>query len=114
MLVHPLKSGQPLAEQTISRAFRDLQAHQVALLAGSRAAVRGALEHFSPQRLTLRFERDHKPFFATSAARWKAYVRYHQALCQDDDWSERLLARDFAHAYEEQLRLISTLHTHQG
>ncbi|MNJ55566.1 hypothetical protein D3C77_510680 [compost metagenome] len=107
--------GQLSAEQAILRAFRDLQAHQVALLAASRAAVRSSLEHFSPQQLTLRFERDNKPLLATSGSRWKAYKRYHQALCQDDDWSERLLARDFAQAYEEQVRLISTLHTeHQG
>jgi type VI secretion system protein ImpI len=31
-------------------------------------------------------------------------------LQQDDDWSERLLARDFAQAYEEQVRLIGSLH----
>lgn len=103
------KPGQLTAEQAITRAFRDLQAHQVAMLMASRAAVRGTLEHFSPQQLTLRFERDNKPLFTTSGSRWRAYGRYHQALRQDDDWSERLLARDFAQAYEEQVRLISTL-----
>jgi type VI secretion system protein ImpI len=111
ILLQPDKPGQLRAEQSISRAFRDVQAHQVALLAASRAAVRGALEHFSPQQLTLRFERDNVPMLATSGSRWRAYGRYHQALQQDDDWSERLLARDFAQAYEEQIRLISTLHT---
>lgn len=115
ILLQPNKPGQLPAEQAVSRAFRDLQAHQVALLTASRAAVRGTLEHFSPQQLTLRFERDNKPLLATSGSRWRAYGRYHQALRQDDDWSERLLARDFAQAYEEQIRLISTLHTdHQG
>ncbi|MVV47867.1 type VI secretion system-associated FHA domain protein TagH [Pseudomonas sp. PB120] len=115
ILLQPNKPGQLPAEQSISRAFRDLQAHQVALLTASRAAVRGTLEHFSPQQLTLRFERDNKPLLTTSGSRWRAYGRYHQALRQDDDWSERLLARDFAQAYEEQIRLISTLHTdHQG
>lgn len=83
----------------------------MALLSASRAAVRSTLEHFSPQQLTLRFERDgQQPLLATSGSRWRAYRRYHQALCQDDDWNERLLARDFAQAYEEQIRLISTLH----
>lgn len=103
-------------EQAVARSFRDLQAHQVALLGASRAAVRATLEHFSPQQLTLRFERDgRRPLLATSGSRWRAYGRYHQSLCQDDDWSERLLARDFAQAYEEQVRLISTLYTeHQG
>lgn len=111
ILLPPDKPGQLPAGQAISRAFRDLQAHQVALLTASRAAVRCTLEHFSPQQLTLRFERDNKPLLATSGSRWRAYGRYHQALRQDDDWSERLLARDFAQAYEEQIRLISTLYT---
>lgn len=115
ILLQPNRPGQLPAEQAISLAFRDLQAHQVALLMASRAAVRSSLEHFSPQQLTLRFERDNKPFLATSGSRWRAYERYHLALRQDDDWSERLLARDFAQAYEEQVRLISTLHSdHQG
>lgn len=115
ILLQPNKPGQMPAGQAISRAFRDLQAHQVALLTASRAAVRSTLEHFSPQQLTLRFERDNKPLLATSGSRWRAYGRYHQALRQDDDWSERLLARDFAQAYEEQIRLISTLNAdHQG
>ncbi|MBV6825305.1 type VI secretion system-associated FHA domain protein TagH [Pseudomonas sp. PD9R] len=109
------KPGQLPAEQVISHAFRDLQAHQVALLAASRAAVRGALDHFSPQQLNLRFERDNRSLLSTSGSRWRAYGRYHQALTQDDEWSERLLARDFHQSYEEQVRLISTLHSdHQG
>lgn len=115
ILLQPSKPGQMAASHAVSRAFRDLQAHQVALLAASRAAVRGTLEHFSPQQLTLRFERDNKLLFATSDSCWRAYGRYHQALRQDDDWIERLLARDFAQAYEEQIRLISTLNAdHQG
>ena len=92
-----------------------LPIYQVALLTASRAAVRSTLEYFSPQQLTLRFERDNKPLLATAGSRWRAYGRYHHALCQDDDWGDRLMARDFAQAYEEQVRLISTLHTdHQG
>lgn len=109
------KPGQQPADQVISAAFRDLQAHQVALLAASRAAVRGSLEHFSPHQLTRRFERDNRSLLATSGSHWRAYRRYHQALLEDDDWSERLLTRDFAQTYEEQVRLIATLHiNHQG
>lgn len=109
-LLQPCEPGQVPVEQAVSLAFRDLQAHQVALLAASRAAVRGTLEHFSPQHLTLRFERDHRSLLSTAGSYWRAYGRYHQALTQSDDWSERLLARDFAQAYEEQVRLISTLY----
>lgn len=115
-LLGPRAPHQPTPEQSVTGAFRDVQAHQVALLSASRAAMRGCLEHFSPRQLTLRFERDGRPpLLATAGSRWRAFGRYHQALQQDDDWTERLLARDFAKAYEEQVRLISTLHqTPQG
>jgi type VI secretion system protein ImpI len=115
ILLKPNKPGHLPSWQAISWAFSDLQAHQVALLCASRAAVRATLEHFSPQQLTLRFERDNKRLLTTSGSRWRAFGRYHHALKQDNDWSERLLTRDFAQAYEEQLRLIFTLHAdHQG
>lgn len=111
-LLRPGKPGQLPAEQAVARAFRDLQAHQVALLSASRAAVREALEHFAPEQLALRFERDGQVSrFAGAAGRWRAYGRYHQSLRQDDEWSERLLARDFAQTYEEQVRLIATLNS---
>ncbi len=109
-----LRGGTPRqlpAEQAVGRAFRDLQAHQVAMLAASRAALKGMLEQLSPDQLALRFERDNKPLIATSGSRWRAYRRMHLAMQRDDDWSERLFARDFAQAYEEQVRLIATLNT---
>lgn len=106
------RPGQLPAEQAISRSFRDLQAHQVALLAASRAAVKGMFEQFSPEQLTLRFESNgRKPLIATAGSRWRAYRRLHGQLAQNDDWSDRLFARDFAAAYEEQVRLIATLNT---
>jgi type VI secretion system protein ImpI len=111
LLLRGGKAGQLPAEQAVSRSFRDIQAHQVAMLAGSRAAIKGMLEQLSPEQLALRFERDNKPLLATSGSRWRAYRRLHQSLQRDEDWSERLFARDFAQAYEEQVRLIATLNT---
>jgi type VI secretion system protein ImpI len=83
----------------------------VALLAASRAAVRSMFDHLSPEKLAVRFEREHKPLLNTSGGRWRAYRRWHQAMQRDDEWSERLFARDFAKAYEEQVRLIAALST---
>lgn len=112
LLLQPPKPGQRTAQQSVAQGFRDVQAHQVAMLAASRAALRGALEHFSPHQLTLRFERDaRKSLFCTAGTRWRAYERYYQTLRDDDDWSERLLARDFAQVYADQVRLIATLHS---
>jgi type VI secretion system protein ImpI len=111
LLLRGSKAGQLPAEQSVGRAFRDLQAHQVAMLAASRAAIKGMLEQLSPDQLALRFEGDDKPLIATAGSRWRAYKRLHLAMQRDDDWSERLFARDFAQAYEEQVRLIATLNT---
>lgn len=111
LLLRPGRPGQLPAEQAISRAYRDLQAHQVALLAASRAALKGLLGQLAPEQLVLRFERERKPLLATAGSRWRAYRRLHESLARDDDWSERLFARDFAKTYEEQVRLIATLDT---
>lgn len=109
LMLRGKEPGQLSATQAVARAYRDLQAHQVALSAASRAALRGMLEHFSPEQLNLRFEREGKGLLNTNGARWKAYTRFHQATQAEEDWSKRLFARDFANAYEEQIRLIATL-----
>lgn len=105
------KPGQLSAEQAVGRAYRDLQAHQVALFAASRAATHSLFQQFSPEQLGLRFEQQRKPLLATAGSRWRAYQRQYRQLEQDDDWSQRLFARDFAKTYEEQVRLIATLNT---
>lgn len=98
-------------EQTVPQAFRQLQAHQLALLAGSRALARAVLEHFSPQQLNWEFERDSsRPVINTAGSRWRAYLRFHHALSRTNDWSDELMARHFTQAYRDQLRLIDTLH----
>jgi len=111
LMLRPGNAGQMPAEQVVNRAYRDLQAHQVALIAASRAAVKGILEHLSPEQLTLRFERESKSRLSTAGGRWRAYTHLYQALQRDEDWAQKLFARDFTMAYEEQIRLISTLNT---
>src|SRR5690606_34989247 len=103
------RPGQLKGEQAVAKAFRDLQAHQVAMLSASRAAVQAMFEHFAPERIAARIDQDRKPWLATAGGRWRAYRRQHRHLRQDGDWGERLFARDFAQAYEEQVRLIATL-----
>ena len=101
----------PEPEARIRATFRQLQAHEVALVAGGRAAARAALAHFSPQQLNWEFERDSsRPVINTAGSRWRAYLRFHHALSRTDDWSDELFVRHFSHAYREQLRLINTLH----
>lgn len=107
--------GQGPAERLVMRAYHDMQAHQVALLVACRAAVRGALAAFAPCHLLLCFERQAKPpLIPRCGSHWRAYQRHYQALVENEQMSESLLNSDFTKAYEEQIRLISTLHRYPG
>lgn len=109
-LLRKHNSHQLSPEQAINRAFRDLQAHQVALLAACRGAVRGVVNQFSPEKLVLAFEqRGEKGLVKGSAWKWRTYSRYHNLLQQDAEWSDRLFSKDFTQYYEEQVRLLASL-----
>lgn len=103
--------GQLSAHRAIAEVFRDIQAHQVAMLVACRSAVRGARQAFAPSHLQRGFERHHKPprLFA-DGAHWRAYQRHYQQLIDDESPGEPHLGRDFVAAYTEQVRLIATLH----
>ncbi|MBM7063370.1 type VI secretion system-associated FHA domain protein TagH [Pseudomonas sp. UL073] len=111
-----LDGRQPLAaEQILRSTFHELQAHQLALVAASQAAVTAVLAQFAPEQLTQRFDEQHKPLLATAGSRWRAYRRLHRRLQRDDEWREGLLTGDFARSYDEQVRLTATLDaTQQG
>ncbi|WP_437879913.1 type VI secretion system-associated FHA domain protein [Pseudomonas sp. LRF_L74] len=90
-----------LGEQALRLAYDDLQTHQAALFAASHAALRNLFDQFAPARLVEQFQ-------GSLLGRWRAYRRHYRQL-QRDDWNERLLTQDFASAYENQVRLITTL-----
>lgn len=109
--VASLLDAREAGEQAVAQACRDLQVHQLALVVACRAAVRGALATFAPGHLLLCFEREGKaPRFLTEAAHWRAYQRHYRRLVDEDPLGEQLLRHDFSRAYEEQVRLVSTLH----
>ncbi|OYU09075.1 MAG: type VI secretion protein [Pseudomonas sp. PGPPP1] len=99
------------AEQEVAHAYREMQAHQLALVAACRATVRSALGAFAPGHLLLCFEREGKRSrFSTDGAHWRAYQRHYQRLVNQDCLAEQLFRHDFSDAYREQVRLVSTLH----
>ncbi|WP_460135728.1 type VI secretion system-associated FHA domain protein TagH [Pseudomonas sp. S1_E04] len=99
------------AEQSVAQAYREIHVHQLALVVACRAAVRGALAAFAPAHLLLCFERlDNPPRFPTDGAHWRAYQRHYQRLLDEQPLGEQLLRNDFSKAYDEQVRLVSTLH----
>ncbi|ARB29273.1 type VI secretion system-associated FHA domain protein TagH [Pseudomonas tolaasii] len=99
------------AERIITQAYRYLQTHQVALLAACRSTVRSTQAVFSPGHLLACFHTPEKRFrFSTDGGRWRAYQRYYQRLIAQGRGKGHPSDEAFAKAYEEQVRLISTLH----
>ena len=103
--------GQLPSELAVAQVFRDLQVHQLALVVACRAAVRGALAAFAPGHLLLCFEREGRPRrLFSDGAHWRAYQRHYRRLNDEATLGEQILRNDFSNAYEEQVRLVSTLH----
>ncbi|KRP66585.1 type VI secretion system-associated FHA domain protein TagH [Pseudomonas orientalis] len=108
-----MAAAAPLSgEQAITQAHRALQAHQVALLSACRSALRNARSAFAPGHLLECTEfQDATPRWCSDGARWRAYLRHYRRTAADERFDERPLGSDFVRAYEEQVRLISTLHS---
>ena len=97
--------------QAIGDACEDLRAHELALMAGMRAAILGALRHFDPQTLEKVLEKSSGGFSLVSrkAKLWEAFVAHQQKLAQEaqEDFN-KVFGRDFMAAYQSQLRKLKT------
>lgn len=95
-------------------AFADVRAHQLAMLAGMRAAFGFMLERFSPPALRAQF--DAKPgrkvslSFGSGGRYWESFEEFYKELtADDDDCFRRLFGDQFARSYEEQLKRLREL-----
>ncbi|WP_073522070.1 type VI secretion system-associated FHA domain protein TagH [Pseudomonas fluorescens] len=103
--------GQMPAVRAIAQAHRELQAHQIALLAACRSTLRNYRAAFEPSYLLGCFESSGKSVgFFSDGGHWRAYQRHYQRLVAQERLNDCPLGGDFAKAYEEQVRLISSLH----
>jgi type VI secretion system protein ImpI len=91
-------------------AFQDVRHHQLAMLAGMRAAYDFMLKRFDPQALKAQF--DAKPGrkgfgFSAQGRYWESFEEYYrEATADSDDCFRRLFGDQFARAYEEQIQLL--------
>jgi type VI secretion system protein ImpI len=91
-------------------AFDDIRCHQMAMLAGVRAAFESLLVHLNPAR----FEQEadvgsRRSAFAGKGKYWERYREHFEGLNRDpDDCFRRLLGDEFASAYEEQLSRLKS------
>lgn len=95
--------------QAVGDACEDLRTHELALMAGMRAAIHGALRRFDPNAIERAFEKSEKGFSLASrkARLWELFVVEQDKLARDaqDDFN-KVFGRDFMAAYQAQLRRV--------
>jgi predicted component of type VI protein secretion system len=93
--------------QAIGDACEDLRAHEIALMAGMRAAILGALRRFDPHALERAQEKSGGLRFGRKGKLWDVFVARQEKLVQEaqDDF-QKVFGRDFMAAYQAQLRRL--------
>ncbi|KPL48864.1 peptide-binding protein [Xanthomonas axonopodis] len=102
-LLAPPGPGYLTGTAAIDEAMEDIGRHQLALLAGMRAAFEHVFAQFDPAR----FEADaagHSALRAWGNRPWRRYTQHYRELLSDpDERFRRLFGEEFARAYEQQL-----------
>jgi type VI secretion system protein ImpI len=91
-------------EAAITDAMDDIRLHQVALLAGVRAAFDDLIAQFDPSRFEDGEARRPRFGFGTAKGPWERYRAHFDGLAADpEERFRRLFGDEFARAYEDQL-----------
>ena len=95
--------------QAIADAAEDLRAHELALMAGMRGAILGAVRRFDAQVLEKALDKSAGGFSfgGRKAKMWDLFLAYQQKLSLEaqEDFN-KVFGRDFMAAYEAQLRRL--------
>jgi len=99
--------------EAIQDGFHGIAEHQIAVLAGIRAAFKGAIERFDPKQLEERFDRQNKgnlDFISglKKSRNWDQFTYYYSELFDDMDNSfQYLFGDEFVRSYEDQLQRLA-------
>jgi type VI secretion system protein len=98
--------------RAVAEGFKDVKAHELALLAGMQAAVRALLSQFDPAQLTQRLDKSSLLASLVPGARkaryWEAYEAQYRQIAGDVSEDVRgVFGRAFTQAYEEQVKKLS-------
>jgi type VI secretion system FHA domain protein len=97
--------------EAFQRAFDDIRAHQMAMIAGMRAGFENLMSRFDPEELQERFDKQAKRGGLLGVVAkpnyWEQYGDYFSGLRGDrDDAFRQLFGDEFALAYEKQIALL--------
>lgn len=94
----------------MNESFGDLRAHEMAMIAGMRAALAGLLQRFAPDNLERRLKKGSAfslPIPGAAKSRlWDAFVAMHEELYREahDDF-DKLFGKEFVKAYLAQTKI---------
>jgi len=100
--------------EAFEEGFEDIKAHQMAMLAGMRAAFSHMLKRFDPRELESVFggkvKRSSLMAVGNRIKYWENYKSHYRDICDEaEDNFQRLFGEAFAQAYEEQMQRLTSL-----
>ena len=98
--------------QAVGDAFDDLRVHEVALIAGMRAALLGTIQRFDPKALESELEKNTGGLGLNRKAKlWELFAAYQEKLARDagDDFN-KVFGREFMGAYMAQVKRLRSGH----
>jgi type VI secretion system FHA domain protein len=96
--------------QAVGDAFDDLRAHEVALFAGMRAALLGAIQRFDPKTLEVELEKNAGGLGLNRKAKlWEQFASFQQKLARDaEDDFNKVFGKEFMGTYMAQVKRLKS------
>jgi type VI secretion system protein len=94
--------------QAVGDACDDLRVHEIALMAGMRAAFQGALKRFDPALIEREADKQKGSFTLNKKVKlWETFVAYHEKLSRDaEDDLLKVFGKEFLGTYMAQVRRL--------
>jgi len=110
VLLSEERPGYQSACHAFNEAYKDLQAHQLAVMAGMQNAIRAMIEQLDPEVLEERFAQQHRASLMPvnkKSRYWELYREFYQQFCESMmDEFQKKYGEEFAEAYEEQVNKL--------
>ncbi len=111
-MIRPATKGYLSPETAAEQALEDIKAHEVAMVTGMEAALRGVLARLDPEALAGKIETSGafgSLLRGKKARYWEVYEKiYAEIADQAENDFHDLFSREFARAYKEQLDKLKT------
>lgn len=109
-MIKPTTRGYLEADAAAEQALQDIKAHEVAMMSGMEAALKGILARLSPEALETQFETSGglgSLLKGRKARYWEVYEKmYGKISDQAENEFHELFAQEFARAYQDQLERL--------